>query len=94
MLSFLDRIDFRLSGSLRYFKLTFRILLFWQILAVSVEAVFEIFDLCAQDVVLLQDGMDQRENGVWSLAIDRLELVAREHSGFHASEMQRAAPGH
>ena len=69
------------------------------VVAVGVLTVFEDFDACAQGGVLfLQNdnlplqGRDQRENGVGSLVIERLECVACEHIGFHESQTQRVAP--
>ena len=67
-------------------------------MAVGVLTVFEEFDACAQgDVLFLQNdnlplqSRDQRENGVGSLVIERLEGVACEHIGFHESQTQRVA---
>ena len=69
------------------------------VVAVGAEAVFEDFDACAQGGVLfLQNdnlplqSRDQRENGVGSLVIERLECVACAHIGFHESQTQRVAP--
>ena len=60
-------------------------------MAVGVLTVFEEFDACAQGDVLFLQGRDQRENGVGSLVIERLEFVACEHIGFHESQTQRVA---
>ena len=68
-------------------------------MAVGAEAVFEEFDACAQvGVLFLQNdnlplqSRDQRENGVGSLVIERLECVACAHIGFHESQTQRFTP--